>query len=570
MPITLNGDTGITTPGLINTGSTTLINLTTTGNTILGDASTDTLNVANGNLVLNSSGNLLVGTASGTQRLTVNSNMDVTNGTITTRLSQASGAALIGTSTNHAFFFMTNDTERMRLDTSGNLGIGTSSPKSRLTLGGSSASQQLVFDNTGSNSGSRLAMNIGYSTAALSNTVYQLIQAQTGLSGFDNQTNLSFWTCNGTTPVQNMTLDANGVLLVGRTVTPSTAGVRAALSSTGDTALQITKEGVVAARLMSVSTALAFGVDLADGVTERARITSAGDFLVGGTSVGATDSGAPQINLISSVTASQWTGRIVARNTGNNTAAFLGNYKGSAGTIAGVFGHNGSLSAWAPLYVNTVDGTAANCGDVIMGNKLLVNCTSSSFISTWGVVAMGQSAALVGPADSNAILCANAYFDGSWKRVSTGVGNILEMTYASTNIQFFTSGSSSANSAISFTSGPYIANGSNTWTNGSDARLKNITGEIQNGLAKVMTLRAAEFTWKHDADNKPCVGLIAQDVQAVLPEAVDESSYIRDDETKYLGVNYDQTIPLLVAAIQELKAELDSVKSEQATIKGAA
>ena len=59
--ITLNGTTGITTPGLINTGSTTFVDLTTTGNTILGDASTDTLNVANGNLVLNSSGNLGLG-----------------------------------------------------------------------------------------------------------------------------------------------------------------------------------------------------------------------------------------------------------------------------------------------------------------------------------------------------------------------------------------------------------------------------------------------------------------------------------------------------------------------------
>jgi len=61
MTITLNGDTGITTPGLTNTGSTTIVALTTTGNTILGDASTDTLNVGNGNLVTDASGNVGVG-----------------------------------------------------------------------------------------------------------------------------------------------------------------------------------------------------------------------------------------------------------------------------------------------------------------------------------------------------------------------------------------------------------------------------------------------------------------------------------------------------------------------------
>ena len=43
MAITLDGTTGITTPGLTNTGSTTIVALTTTGNTILGDASTDTI-----------------------------------------------------------------------------------------------------------------------------------------------------------------------------------------------------------------------------------------------------------------------------------------------------------------------------------------------------------------------------------------------------------------------------------------------------------------------------------------------------------------------------------------------
>jgi hypothetical protein len=64
MAITLDGTTGITTPGLTNTGTETIVNLTTTGNTILGNASTDTLNVGNGDLVKDSSGNLGVGTAS--------------------------------------------------------------------------------------------------------------------------------------------------------------------------------------------------------------------------------------------------------------------------------------------------------------------------------------------------------------------------------------------------------------------------------------------------------------------------------------------------------------------------
>ena len=60
--ITLDGTTGITTPGLTNTGTETIVNLTTTGNTILGDASTDTLNVGNGGLIKDATGNVGVGT----------------------------------------------------------------------------------------------------------------------------------------------------------------------------------------------------------------------------------------------------------------------------------------------------------------------------------------------------------------------------------------------------------------------------------------------------------------------------------------------------------------------------
>jgi hypothetical protein len=47
------------------TGDQTFVNITTTGNTVLGDASTDTLNVGNGDLIKNASGNLLVGQTSG-------------------------------------------------------------------------------------------------------------------------------------------------------------------------------------------------------------------------------------------------------------------------------------------------------------------------------------------------------------------------------------------------------------------------------------------------------------------------------------------------------------------------
>jgi hypothetical protein len=102
--------------------------------------------------------------------------------------------------------------------------------------------------------------------------------------------------------------------------------------------------------------------------------------------------------------------------------------------------------------------------------------------------------------------------------------------------------------------GVYIGNGQTAWNANSDETIKNITGEIQNGLDKICTLRAAEFTWKSDETNTPQVGLIAQDLQKVLPEVVSEMNGI-------LGVRYTEVIPLLVAAIKELKAEFDAYKA---------
>jgi len=109
--------------------------------------------------------------------------------------------------------------------------------------------------------------------------------------------------------------------------------------------------------------------------------------------------------------------------------------------------------------------------------------------------------------------------------------------------------------------GVYLNGASATsWTAVSDERLKENLVDITDAAAKVSTLRAVvgNYTWDEEKSRKPF--LIAQDVQAVLPEAVSASRQIKGDETEYLGVSYTEVIPLLVAAIKELKAEIDILK----------
>ena len=84
-----------------------------------------------------------------------------------------------------------------------------------------------------------------------------------------------------------------------------------------------------------------------------------------------------------------------------------------------------------------------------------------------------------------------------------------------------------------------------SWVSNSDERAKEIIEPITNAAQKVSTLRAVIGKYKTDSEETRRSFLIAQDVQAVLPEAVDAT-----DEDN-LGVRYTETIPLLVAAIKE-------------------
>jgi hypothetical protein len=97
--------------------------------------------------------------------------------------------------------------------------------------------------------------------------------------------------------------------------------------------------------------------------------------------------------------------------------------------------------------------------------------------------------------------------------------------------------------------------GATSWVSASDERLKNISSNIENATEKLNTLRAVNYTWKSDKENSNNLGLIAQDVIKVFPELVSESS-----QDGMYGVKYTELIPVLVKAIQELKAEIDLLK----------
>jgi len=94
-----------------------------------------------------------------------------------------------------------------------------------------------------------------------------------------------------------------------------------------------------------------------------------------------------------------------------------------------------------------------------------------------------------------------------------------------------------------------------SYNTSSDYRLKEDLQDF-NGLEKVSKIPVYNFKWKID-DNRS-YGVIAHELQEVLPQAVTGDK----DAEEMQSVDYSKIVPLLVKSIQELKAEVDKLKQE--------
>lgn len=115
---------------------------------------------------------------------------------------------------------------------------------------------------------------------------------------------------------------------------------------------------------------------------------------------------------------------------------------------------------------------------------------------------------------------------------------------------------------------PNLTTGSATDTVGSDARLKNIGEIFTAGLAELKRLNIYNYTFKNDVRKIPQVGVIAQDLKMVFPNAVskDENGYyhIRWDEMLYAVIN---SVKDLNTRIEKLASKISNDKSRVAVLK---
>jgi hypothetical protein len=151
--------------------------------------------------------------------------------------------------------------------------------------------------------------------------------------------------------------------------------------------------------------------------------------------------------------------------------------------------------------------------------------------------------------------CSICFADGTSSTAS--IAGKIEYDHSSDAMEFRTAAVTrmKLNSTSLIVSGDVVAYGSP-----SDVRLKENIKPINSALDKVSKLQGVTFDWiqKEDQilDIKEDIGFIAQDVQKVIPELV------RENDDGMLSMRHQGVAPILLEAIKELKAEVDSLKEQ--------
>ena len=170
----------------------------------------------------------------------------------------------------------------------------------------------------------------------------------------------------------------------------------------------------------------------------------------------------------------------------------------------------------------------------------------------------GSSYGVRADADGTGTTYGGYFASGSSQQPGAAYG-VIAYAYSSTSAKYggyFTansvgSGSSYGVRASGSTYDFYAAGTGIDYGTSSSARWKQEVEPIDEPLAKVNRLRGVRFVWDDEHGGQPGVGMIAEEVGAVLPEIVAYEA----NGTDAIGMDYSKLTPLLVEAVKALSQE---------------
>lgn len=266
-------------------------------------------------------------------------------------------------------------------------------------------------------------------------------------------------------------------------------------------------------------------------------------------------------------------GSVSAANVVSNSqlSANLANYTNTAGLI--------NVTANNTSFVGSV--SAANVVSNAQLSANLSNYLTLSGVSSNVVKVTSNSANYLGSYPAANYI--TNYVDG-WKTSSDSVNRFY---FATSGRTYFGNGGNgfewrnASGSALSVLTEAGAFSAISTITSySSDRRLKENFKPIENALDKVLNLNGCTFDWIEEKCEqyefwpeirKNEVGLIAQDVEAVLPQAVCEAPFDTINENgiktsksgeNFKTIQYEKLIPLLVEAIKELNNQLEELRNK--------
>jgi hypothetical protein len=248
---------------------------------------------------------------------------------------------------------------------------------------------------------------------------------------------------------------------------------------------------------------------------------------------------------------------------GTITPGFPLNFANTLGDKISLFGSSGNNYGFGIQNNLLQIHTSAVGEDVAFGYG-----SSAAFLETMrikgnGNVGIGNNSPNAPLAFANAIGRKISLYDG-------GLNNFYGLGVESNQLQIYTDGTGGKISFGYYTTGTftermYLSNSTGILTvNGtnypSDARYKKQISLLQNPLQKILAINGVEYFMRTDEfpakhfDTKLQVGLIAQDVEKVLPQAV------QTDSEGYKSVDYAKVVPLLIEGMKEQQKQIEELK----------
>ena len=483
-------------------------------------------------------------------------------------------------------------TERMRLDSSGNVGIGTSSPSYNLDIQSSGAAQARIQSASGSNAVFRIE-TAGttdetkiYFGSSFDNDRGQIIYAHANNS-------MQF----RTDAAERMRIDSSGNVGIG-TGSPQLDFV---VSNNGAQGFEINSSGLISGgidvlaynRSTSAYAPIYNNASYhvwATSTSERMRITSSGNVGIGTTSPDHTlrvngDARVGNLHFKTSDFGAGGTGKSIYAD-----AAGLG-VLGFISTTAFDFSNGfssrlridssgnvgiGTSSPSAPLDIAGTSGTESfRIGSTVGGTDFGITVTENDGVllnaaegatgrhmkfATGGTERMRIDSSgnlLVGKtAQSTSTNGIQLQSDYTISAVSTAVGYFYNKSDGGSGSAFLFRSNDLNVGSISVTAS------STAYNTSSDHRLKENVVELTNATDRIKQLEPKRFNFIADADTT-VDGFLAHEVQAVVPEAIHgtHNEVDADGNPVYQGIDQSKLVPLLVATIKELEARITALEN---------